>query len=544
MTDPAGPDTPGTEASGAEAFRPPTPDPTGDDCPRPVPSLPERPDPDQLRRRARELQRGARAGDPAALQLLRRQLGTRLPEPLPLHLAQLALARAHGFPGWPRLMAQVQSVVERRCDPLAVLQTPTTNPAEELLRSAVLLFGPPDGPSRWSRAARLLADQPELVRARVEVAAAAADPAALADHLAADPAAVSRPGGPFDWPPLLYLAYSRLALAGWAGDAPAALQVLLDAGADPDVGFLWQGLPTPFTALTGVLGGATGSAQPPHPDGRRLATMLLDAGADPNDGQLLYNKMFDPDDQHLELLLRHGLGRGDGGPWRRLLPELTDSPDELLASQLGWAVVHGFERRIRLLARAGVELGRPLAARLPTALGLTPVALARRSGRPEVVRLLQELGAPDDGPDDESRLVEALLTGDRAAAQVLIRADPVAVDRLRERQPSLVLRAAVADQLDGVRLLVEHGFAVDALGRQDLPLEEPWETALHHAAGEGKHELAELLLDLGADPSTRDQRFDATPLGWAEHVGQQQLVELLEPVTPPSGGGPDHEQRP
>ena len=542
MTDPAGPDGPGAGAPGAP--EPLAPDPSEDGRLRPVPSLPERPDPDQLRRRARELQRGARAGDPAALQLLRRQLGTQLPEPLPLHLAQLALARAHGFPSWPRLMAQVQSVAERRCDPLAVLQTPTAEPAEELLRSAVLLFGPPDDPSRWSRAVRLLADQPELVREHVEVAAAAADPAGLAHHLAADPAAVSRPGGPFGWPPLLYLAYSRLALAGRAGNAPAALRVLLEAGADPDAGFLWQGLPTPFTALTGVLGGPAGSAQPPHPDGLRLATMLLDAGADPNDGQLLYNKMFDADDQHLELLLRHGLGRGDGGPWRRLLPELTDSPDELMASQLGWAVVHGFERRIRLLARAGVDLGRPLAGRLPTALGLTPVALARRSARPEVVRLLQELGAPDDEPDDESRLVEALLTGDRGAAQVLLAADPVAVGRLRERQPSLVLRAAVADQLDGVRLLVEQGFAVDALGRQDLPLEEPWETALHHAAGEGKRELAELLLGLGADPSVRDHRFDATPLGWAEHLGQHRLVELLEPVTPVGAGGPDGEQRP
>ena len=85
----------------------------------------------------------------------------------------------------------------------------------------------------------------------------------------------------------------------------------------------------------------------------------------------------------------------------------------------------------------------------------------------------------------------------------------------------------------GVRLLVELGFDVDALGRQDIPLEQPWETALHHAAGEGKLELARLLLELGADPAVRDARFQTTPLGWAEHLGQPALVELLTPVTPP-----------
>lgn len=508
------------------------PDSAAPDTPRPIPSLPGRPDAGQLRRRARELQHRARAGDPQALALLRGQLGPQLPEPLPLHLAQRALARSYGFPGWSRLMAQVQLVTDSRCGPLAVLQAPASDAGAELLRSAVLVFGSPDGPSRWVRAARLLADQPDLVEKSVGVAAAAADPVALDHHLVADPEAARRPGGPFDWPPLLYLGYSRLGLAGPPGDAPAALRLLLDAGADPNAGFLWQGLPTPFTALTGVLGGAAGSAQPPHPDGLRLATMLLDAGTDPNDGQLLYNKMFGLDDEHLELLLRYGLGRGDGGPWRRRLPDLTDSPADLLRAQLGWAVVHGFGRRIRLLATAGVDLSRPLAGRLPTALGLTPLQLARRSGRPEAVRLLQELGALDDDADTESSLVAALLTGNRAAAQALTAADPSAEDRLRRRLPSLVLRAAVADRLDGVRLLVEHGFDVDALGRQDLPLEEAWETALHHAAGEDKLELAQLLLQLGADPSVRDHRFGATPLGWAEHFGRRKLVKLLEPVTP------------
>ena len=34
-------------------------------------------------------------------------------------------------------------------------------------------------------------------------------------------------------------------------------------------------------------------------------------------------------------------------------------------------------------------------------------------------------------------------------------------------------------------LLAELGFEVNAYGRGDAPVEEPWETALHHSAADG-----------------------------------------------------------
>ncbi len=64
-----------------------------------------------------------------------------------------------------------------------------------------------------------------------------------------------------------------------------------------------------------------------------------------------------------------------------------------------------------------------------------------------------------------------------------------------------------------------------------MPLEEPWQTALHAAAARGDVELARVLLDLGADPDVHDVRFDATPLGWARHEGQDAVADLLEGVT-------------
>ena len=93
------------------------------------------------------------------------------------------------------------------------------------------------------------------------------------------------------------------------------------------------------------------------------------------------------------------------------------------------------------------------------------------------------------------------------------------------------MTAAAAGRPDVVRLLVDLGFDVNALGRGDAPVDGRWETALHQAASEGDVALATLLLERGADPNIHDARFDATPLGWAHHFEQAALVALLEPVT-------------
>jgi len=83
-----------------------------------------------------------------------------------------------------------------------------------------------------------------------------------------------------------------------------------------------------------------------------------------------------------------------------------------------------------------------------------------------------------------------------------------------------------------VALLAELGFDVNAKGRADIAREESWETALHEAASTADIQMTELLLSLGADPRVRDRRFDATPLGWAEHFAQTEQVALLRPLTP------------
>ena len=43
----------------------------------------------------------------------------------------------------------------------------------------------------------------------------------------------------------------------------------------------------------------------------------------------------------------------------------------------------------------------------------------------------------------------------------------------------------------------------------------------------GAIELTRMLLDAGADPNIRDDKYGGTALGWAEFCGQPQIAELL-----------------
>jgi hypothetical protein len=490
--------------------------------------LPEKPSLDQLRTQARELQRAARAGEPRALALVDAHHPGAVAATLPLSAAQLVLARRHGFPSWPRLVAHLAVVTEHQRVHTQLAEG--ADPASVFLDLACLGWTDADGPHRWAAARQVLAAHPDIAGAGIAVAAARADVGRIAAFLAADATLARAEGGPQRWQPLLHLGYARHDPDVPREDVLAAARLLLDHGADPNAGYLFQGLPTPFTVLTGVLGGGE-RAQPPHPHALALAELLLAAGADPNDGQALYNRMFTPDDSHLTLLLAHGLGTGDGGPWHARMPDATEAPAEMLRGQLVWAATHGYADRVRLLAAHGVDLCTPLPG---LGRGRTAVELAAAAGRPETVALFVELGCPAPAADSVDALVAAALAGDAPAVRRLRAAHPEALDAARSAHPGLIVRvAAAAARRDAIRLLVELGFPVDGLGRADLPIDQPWETALHHAAAQGDDDMVEQLLRLGADPTIPDARFGGTAADWARHFGHDALAARLDAARGP-----------
>ncbi len=400
---------------------------------------------------------------------------------------------------------------------------------DEFLRLACLTYGNDDS-ERLRRAQSLLQEHDWLARASIHTIAATGEIDAARELLDRDPSQASLVGGPHGWEPLLYLTYARVPL-GPGRSAVGVARSLLEHGADPNAGYLWEGLVPPFTALTGALGG--GGTIPMHPEGLALAHLLLEAGADANDGQALYNRGWGADRQEdwLELLFAFGLGTGDGGPWRRLLGERQDSPRAMVEDLLMAAAAHGLTDRVQRLLARGVDPG-GRGSRHPIYQGRAPVHEAALAGHMDVVSLLVDAGAPWDH-DHVDALVAAAMAGDRDTLSRLLAADPGLRKRAIERQGDLLVRAAGQDSYDAVALLIELGFDVNA---------RPRTAPLHEAAMRGNLPVIRLLLEHGADPNIHDTGYDATPAGWAEHHGQHQAQQLLESLEQPEASIPSSDE--
>jgi len=360
-------------------------------------SLPENASLEHLKKQAKLVQELVSSGDPGARDLIREfhpRFSELTSETAPIGFkrsdAQLVVARLYGFASWTKLRDHVELVTDfTRPDPA---DTEPTDDADRFVTLACVSYNSdPDLLSRAVLARSLLDSNPDLEVASTAAIAVSGHHRAMSDLIEQDPKVVDEPCGPNAWPPLLYCCYSRLDASEADRSTLATARMLLDAGADPNAGFLWHGLVPPFTALTGAFGRGE-SDQAPHQDSAELARALLEAGADPNDGQALYNNGLagtaHDDASHLRLLVEFGLGTPSTGPWYRRFGTRLTAPADLLDDELEVAAHRGLPNRMQFLVDLGLDLNRPVGRSR-----MTPWQLATAGGHTAVIDVLTEAGA-------------------------------------------------------------------------------------------------------------------------------------------------------
>lgn len=440
--------------------------------------LPSRPDLEQLKRQAKELQRSAG---------------------VPLHEAQTRLAREYGFTSWNKLREHVEEVT---------LEFDAA--VDQFIEAAT------DG--RGDRAKRILALHPGIANANLYTALLLGDAPRVKARLDKDPSLATTPGGLRGWEPIHYICYSSVGSDGFADVA----RLLIGLGADPNTRFPWLH----HNVRRPVLWGASRVSH-----SLPLVEALLEAGADPNDGVTLPMAASAGDIPVLEALRARGAKvdqawATDGATALYAILNWSRTPDGAT-----WLLEHGAdpnavfaengETPLHVVARAwdvplaaamvahGADIGRPRAD------GRTPYAVAELSGNRAVADWLLAHGASPD-LSDVDRLVAACSRGDRKAAAALLAANPGLRDAITDDHYTAFHQAAERGDITALEAMLACGFDPN---RPDAGIGK---TALHSAAMEGWPDAVRVLLAHGASVHVRDREFKGQPLIWAAEGSRQQ----------------------
>jgi len=504
--------------------------------------LPARPNLEQLKNQAKSLLHAARARDADALRrfaalpaLSGKSIDQIAAADLALHDAQSVIAREHGFLSWTTLREEVEART------LAFGEA-----VDEFIRCAT---GGASG-----RATRLLALYPNIASATLQTALVLGDAAAVEARLRDDPPLASRPDGPQDWEPLLYVCHTCMHV-----DVPSRIdglvaiaRRLLELGANPNAEYHWNWHPElPRTALWGAV-----CAVQHLP----LAEVLLEAGANPTDGVTVHIAGGRGNIDALDLLHRFRVdvnGIPGGVPPLVYMMGFSENPagpywllDHGADANLAWGIdgeapLHVAARRwdVQMVERL-VQHGADVWQR--RADGATPHTLAELHGNVDIAAWLLAHGAKDELSAID-RFIAACARADRAGAEAILAAHPHLRAELRPEHHVMLHRPAESGNAAVLETMLACGFHPDARDKDNV-------TPLHRAAMGGHPDAVRTLLTFGADVNAADGMFAATPLVWAvegrssaQHAGDHVAVARLLIAagsslewTPPEGApGPE-----
>lgn len=409
------------------------------------------------------------------------------------------------------------------------------------------------GTGTLEQAEHLLRQHPTIATANIYTAAILGDEGTVRQFLAREPAKANAKGGPRNWDALTHLCFSRYLRLDRerANGFVRTAQALLDAGANPNTG--WYDVShQPSPEWESVLYGATGVAH--H---EALTALLVNHGADPNDGEVVYHTPEGWENGAMRVLVDSGkltkeslttmlLRKTDWHDYEGVKLLLEQGTDPNALTQWGKTALHN-----ALLSDNALEIIEVLLAHgadptiagthpevFRSAAGMSAVVLAAHRGRGDVLELFAKRGI-QLGLQGADRLIAACARNDSEAVRSIILDDPQLAKEVVAGGGQLLAQFAGNGNAEGVRQLLDLGVDVQSLhARGDGYFGVAKNsTALHVAAWRARHATVRLLIQRGARVNERDGE-GRTPLSlavsscvdsyWTERRSPESVEMLLK----------------
>ena len=227
------------------------------------------------------------------------------------------------------------------------------------------------------------------------------------------------------------------------------------------------------------------------------------------------------------------LKAAEKGDANKVAKFIKKGADVNFSDNVGWtplyrAAIKGHVEVVKMLLDAGADIEK-------TTSGITPLCWAADNGKTEVVKLLLERGANVNaiGKKNAPALYHAADIGYKDLVNVLLENGADVNVQTDDEYRWTPLHVAVSSRFSpyGVKNQEENRaeivrFILESGADVGIPEESNGFTPLHLACNVGRSNLAEMLLDHGAEINAKDKN-GMTPLHWAVAEEQMGCVQIL-----------------